>query len=166
MPKRTVLVPVDGSEFSRHILPHVTQFCRPAEHQLLLLQVTQLRRDMSSVVMPPVSSEEFEYDRSDRVRAAINEELEALADELRRDGYTVTTEIRVGEPRDEIIRAVEHGNVDLVALATHGRTGVSRLVLGSVAEHLIRHLSVPIFLVRPFERPVEPDEADEHTQKE
>lgn len=164
MTKQIVLIPLDGSDFSRQILPHVRQFCRPADHHLLLLQVAQLTRDISGIVMPPVSGEEYEYERSDQVRDSIEHELEDIAHELREDGYTVTTEIRVGEPRDEIIKAVEHEDVDLVAMATHGRAGVSRLVLGSVAEHLIRHVSIPIFLMRPFDRPVEADEAGEHDQ--
>lgn len=166
MGKRTVLIPLDGSDFSRQILPHVQQFCPPENHQLLLLQVSQPRRDFSGVVMPPVSSEEFEYERTDKARAAINQALEEVADELRHRGYTVTTEVRLGEPQDEIVAAAENQEIDLVALATHGRTGVSRLVLGSVAEHLIRHISVPLLIVRPFERPADPDEADEQAQKE
>ena len=79
-----------------------------------------------------------------------------LTDELRDDarmfeeaGYRVTTEVRFGDPAEEIATCVEDKDIDLVVMATHGRTGLKRFVLGSVTEQVLRSVQVPVMLVRP-----------------
>ena len=64
----------------------------------------------------------------------------------------VTTEVREGRPGDQIVEFVEERATALVVMATHGRTGFRRTVLGSVADHVLRHLGeVPLLLVHPSE---------------
>ena len=56
--------------------------------------------------------------------------------------------IRRGRPADEILAAAQEGGVDLIAMATHGRTGLGRLLFGSVAEAVLRRAPVPVFMIR------------------
>ncbi|HKZ05130.1 MAG TPA: universal stress protein [Methylomirabilota bacterium] len=65
-----------------------------------------------------------------------------------RPGVNVTYAVRHGRPADEILAATREGNADLIAMATHGRTGLSRVLFGSVAEAVLRNASVPVFLIR------------------
>ena len=60
----------------------------------------------------------------------------------------INREIVWGNPTNEILRYAEKGDYDLIVMATHGRTGINRLLLGSVAEQVIRHSVCPVFVVR------------------
>ncbi len=62
-----------------------------------------------------------------------------------------------GDPATEIIRFVQRGAFDLVVMGTHGRTGLRRLVIGSVAEKVIRHAPCSVLVVRPLQFNIEPD---------
>jgi len=83
------------------------------------------------------------------LRAELEGELRATAGALQTAGYHVSIVVRFGEPAEEIANYVKSGQVDLVAMATHGRTGIRQFVLGSVAEQVLRIVDVPVLLVRP-----------------
>lgn len=74
--------------------------------------------------------------------------VETMAKALQDQGVKVDAKVRYGDPVDEILDRVTRGHIDLVALATHGRTGLTRLVLGGVAQRVLRSTSVPVLLVR------------------
>ena len=84
-------------------------------------------------------------------------ELRTLRQSMREDvhllelaGYTVTTEVRFdSHPAEAIARYVQNHDINMIAMTTHGRTGLTRLVFGSVAQYLMTHLDVPIMIVRP-----------------
>lgn len=84
-------------------------------------------------------------------RLAAQENLDAAAQQLREDGTpTVTTEVIEGSPGDEITAAAARLGCDLVVMATHGRTGILRAILGSVADHVVRHTpGIAVLLVHP-----------------
>ena len=67
-------------------------------------------------------------------------------------GYEVELEVTFGEPAEEIVNFVNFTPVDLVAMTTHGRTGLSKMLFGNVAEALLRRVNVPVLILRPFER--------------
>ncbi len=167
MTKDTVLIPLDGSEMSRRAIPFVRNLFKPEEHQLILLRVDDEPRGVvaaprrslllsDTLVAAYETSEEAEVAAHpiyasqawDSREAQLTAELRAIACELEAEGYAVSTEVRFGEPADEIVEAANSLHVDLVAMATHGRTGLSRLVLGSVAEAVLRRLTLPVLLVR------------------
>lgn len=80
-------------------------------------------------------------------------QLGDLRDELRRQGLTnVSIEVLEGAPGEAIVEAAERLACDLIVMSTHGRSGLGRALLGSVADHVTRHAPVPVFLVRPTER--------------
>jgi nucleotide-binding universal stress UspA family protein len=86
------------------------------------------------------------------VCARLADELMPVVHALQEAGFTVSVAVRFGDPAEEISRFVEIERVDLVAMATHGRSGLRRLVLGSVAEGVLHRLQVPVLLIRPFDR--------------
>ena len=82
--------------------------------------------------------------------------LEAVADRLRRKGIRdVQTSVWYGHPAESIVEAARFYQVDLIVMSTHGRSGLGRLILGSVAESVIRGTTAPILLVRGPEAPVQ-----------
>ena len=174
MTKRLVLVPLDGSEFSRQILPEIIKFISPADNELVLLQVAQSptgqvgrpSRRVSAEVSVPMfeSARDIEYSvhpiyasqEWESLSAAIEDGLQAEARRLRALGFTVQTAIQFGNPAEKIVEFIEGNEIDLVAMTTHGRSGLSRLMLGSVAEHILRSVPVPVMMLRAIEKPDEP----------
>jgi nucleotide-binding universal stress UspA family protein len=165
--KHRVLIPLDGSEFSRQILTYVRKFLPPDTHELVLIQAAhapvgtvahpprvieigvtmyETERDAILAQHPVYASQEIES-----LMANIKRELETEALLLEADGYTVSTLVRFGEPAQEIVDTVEDENIDLIAMTTHGLSGLSRLIFGSVAQKVVRQASVPVMLVRPTE---------------
>ncbi len=75
--------------------------------------------------------------------------LESVANPLRARGFAVTTVVRHGNPADAILEDSETEDCSLIAMSTHGRTGLARVRLGSVAQHVFRHAGIPTLVVRP-----------------
>jgi nucleotide-binding universal stress UspA family protein len=148
MTTKKVLIPIDGSDFSLQILEHVKQFFDPKVSELVLLEVAQ---EPEMVELRPFPDEdlsvyldEAEYTR----RGQISEGLEPLAQTLRNEGFSARVEVRFGEPISAIEDFINNEGIDLVAMTTHGRTGLSRVLWGSVAQHVLHHCTVPILLYR------------------
>jgi nucleotide-binding universal stress UspA family protein len=72
-----------------------------------------------------------------------------LIKRLKTAGYTVSTHLRLGDPIPEILYFIATQNIDLVAMTTHAREGLSRLILGSVAADILHHIHVPVLLLHP-----------------
>jgi nucleotide-binding universal stress UspA family protein len=165
------LIPLDGSTFSQAIFETVKELLKPSDYSLVLLEVAPIPEELEEVregvparwadfVGYKAASVEarcaLEPDRSAYVERvwkenerAILDELQAAKRNLEGAGFSVETAVRFGEPVQEISDFVDREGIDLVAMATHGRTGVSRMVMGSVAEKVLRSLHVPIMMVRP-----------------
>ena len=87
--------------------------------------------------------------RRENVRSQILDALRNDLEALKAAGYEVSAQVRFGDPAQEIVDCADEEEMDLVVMATHGRSGVSRLVLGSVAERVLRHAPVPVVVLRP-----------------
>ena len=171
MKKRKVLIPLDGSDFSRQIVGVVRGFLAHEDVTLVLFRAALPPADapgaaaqdvdvfvggmpVAGVYIPAQEAEpEALAKERERYRAELRNELRAEADRLRVDGYTVAIEVRFGDPAQAIIDYVGESDVDLVAMTTHGRSGLGRLVLGSVAERVLRGVDVPVLLMRASEEP-------------
>lgn len=97
-----------------------------------------------SVVPHVVTRDHLGHDPETAAESAV-EELERKCREM---GVAVNTEIRKGDPVEEILHCSEENNVDIIVLGTHGRTGLDHAVIGSVAEQVIRRAPVPVMTVR------------------
>ena len=156
MGKSKLLIPLDGSEFSRKILAHVCTIFDPEKVEIKLLQVAKPPPGPSSegvqFISPgnvaPVSRRDEE--ESHRAASAMAD-MEPDERELKNAGFTVSRDVRFGPPAQKILEFVAVENVAMVAMATHGRTGLPRLLMGSVAETLLRRLAIPVLLVHPVD---------------
>jgi len=151
---RKILLPLDGSTFAEHAIPHAVQAARSAGAELLLALVHVQRVPVTTdhTLRHELQRWEEEY--------LVQEQryLQDVAERIGREhGITPRTMMSTGEVDQEIERAVRREQVDLVAMTTHGRAGMERAWLGSVADSLVRGLEVPVLLVRPSdEAPVAP----------
>src|SRR5262249_25872031 len=74
--------------------------------------------------------------------------LADLISRLAKDGVVATSSVRVGKPVDEIVRFVDGNGIDLVIMGTHGRSGLAHLLVGSVAERVVRTCKAPVLTIR------------------
>jgi nucleotide-binding universal stress UspA family protein len=143
---RSILCAVDLSDASRAALRDAAQLARTCGAELTLLHVSTL----VSGTDPFVPSVE-ELMRQDA--KTLERELQPWKEEAARLAERpVTIAVVHGRPADEIVAFARDRGFDLVVVATHGRSGVRRLVLGSVAEHVVREAPVPVLVVRPLAR--------------
>jgi nucleotide-binding universal stress UspA family protein len=150
-PLRRILVPLDGSAVAESILVHAIALARlEADAEIVLLDVVQ--PIASAVWIPamalaaPLAGGDLTTRQEERAR----EYLGGLARRLEADGLRVRTRVQVATSVAlAILDVVRDEAMDVVALATHGRSGIRRLALGSVADKLVRGSPVPVLLFRP-----------------
>jgi len=169
MAKRKILIPLDGSDFGRKILPYISKFFSPEMVSIVLFRATPHPQGMTGRPSRPASAEVPVpmYDSSRDVEymqhpvyasqeleselAEMNDALKAEGEALEKAGYEVVTVVRFGDAKTEIVKYVADENVEMVAMTTHGRSGVSRVLAGSVAGHVMRQALVPVIMLRPFD---------------
>ena len=136
-----ILLPTDGSAGMARVIDHALWTAQTHDATLHALYVV----DSGSVAGVPMDSTWHD------LSATLEREGERALDEVaRRVGEAAPLErtIREGRPSGEIVAYAEERDVDLVVMGTHGRGGLDRLLLGSVAEHVVRRASVPVTTVR------------------
>lgn len=146
---KRILVPVDGSSTSIQGLREAIKLARNQGAEILLLHVVDEWRvaagDIAAVNLDAGSK---------ALREAGTELLKQAETQVREAGVTVHTALleELGVPVGEcIVQRAQEWPADLIVCGTHGRQGVSRLLLGSSAEYIVRHTSVPVLLVREAE---------------
>lgn len=145
---RHILVPLDGSALAEQVLPHV--------HALAAnegtTRITLLR------AVPPIFTTSVDYSGMLATTAAdaletMEEEarayLEGIATQFRAEGYTVRVEVSAMPAAEAILDYADSQHADLIAIATHGRSGISRWVFGSVTQKVVQTCPVPVLVVRP-----------------
>jgi nucleotide-binding universal stress UspA family protein len=138
---KRILIPLDGSPLAKAVLPHVLTLAQSAHTQLHLMRVAQCPVEFifcDLAIAPPFDDPEA-Y-------------LSNLAAPLRRAGYWVIVHLAGGRVADTILTYADAIQADVIAMATHGRSGLARWLLGSVADEVVRHAPVPILLVHPVVR--------------
>jgi len=158
---RRVLVPLDGSLAALRVIPTLLALSLAEALELVLLQVVRPER-VGGHMMPPeiptLGDEVADGGEWTHVGAAIAERrLGAIVERLRARGGRA--EVRVIESADVgsvIVDAIRNDLVEFIAMSTRGESGLRRLVLGSVAEHVVRHSEVPVLLVTARSGPAVP----------
>lgn len=133
-----ILVPLDGSRVAEQILPHLRRLLHRHDSEVILVR---------AAVPPPIENGMLV---ADALLAAARDYLAETQDHLRDQGVRVRSVVRVGSPAGVILDVAEDERATMIALATHGETGLKRLLAGSVAEAVIKRSPVPVLVVRPF----------------
>ncbi|MBI2965426.1 MAG: universal stress protein [Chloroflexi bacterium] len=164
-----VIVPLDGSELSESALPLACAVGRASHAEVLLVRVgaagvatTGLSAALAGPVRGPVRSMPGPADapalRAGDRPAGLAEErryLGRVAASLVHAGAQVSLEAVAGDPPEEILGLARREHADLIVMATHGRSGLARSVLGSVTDRVALHSTVPVLAVRPYSAPAQ-----------
>lgn len=128
-----ILVPLDGSNMAEQVLAPATAITQALGCEMILFQVSLA----------------FLFDCSTRAAGRMAAAyLKGVAERLPNKGDKVSTAVRTGPIVETIVEFAKANNVDLIAMCTHGRTGIVRWALGSVADRVLRTGNIPILLVR------------------
>lgn len=143
-----ILVCLDGSKLAEQIMPFAAEQAARFDSSLVLMQVVSLAN-----VPTPTGIESVPVAVPDTLlkdaEASARDYLNGLVPALREKGLQVHCVTMIGHPAESIVSYAEENRFDLIALATHGRSGLKRLVFGSVADYVVRKSGLPILLIKP-----------------
>jgi len=155
-----ILIPLDGSTLAEEILPPAVALGQlTGAHYTLIQALDPLLVEHTN---PPYSVG-LKRGMVAEVRERALAELEQIAEPLRAQSLQVQTKLVVAQPHVAILDYAHDHAVDLIALATHGHGGVARMLLGSVADKVVRGAGVPILLQRPAAEAAESTAVAQHT---
>ena len=140
-----ILVPIDFSEKSLHAFRYGREFAVRFQTELHLLHVMQ---DLVAVVPEPGLAFAPQGDYMRDLRVSTEKAMREFIDDHAPQGVQIVQELREGPPFVEIIRYAREAEIDLIVMGTHGRTGLAHVLLGSVAEKVVRKANCPILTVR------------------
>jgi nucleotide-binding universal stress UspA family protein len=143
-----ILVPLDGSELAEHALPAAAHIARATNRPLVLARITPIMTwgDPFGAPLPEETVQQL-ADEEQREAAAY---LEQIARSLRPQGLTLQTSVGHGDPASALLELASALQASLIVMTSHGRTGLARVALGSVADRLVRDGHVPVLLVHVF----------------
>ncbi len=156
---RRVLAPVDFSEASEVAVQHAREIALTYGAEI----------DLLHVVEEPFYPSAYGYEPSAFPTADVLENVETQLGDMAREmiGYEhAMIEARTGDPASEILDYTEANEIDLIVIATQGRTGLDRVLMGSVAERVLRRASTPVFVVKPDRKSLVPTQTTEATAAE
>jgi nucleotide-binding universal stress UspA family protein len=145
---KTILVPHDFSSSANHAVAIARDEAKAHGAKLLLLHVIEMPSALNpdTVIVPdengaPINIKDYAMNQAET-------HLADLAARIAKDGVNATTFIRLGKPEDEIVKFANENHVDLIAMGTHGRTGLAHMLVGSVAERVVRTSKCPVLTIR------------------
>lgn len=145
-----ILVPLDGSELAEKALPYAREIAHRFDAELILLVVVTLPRAVAvgpemHVPLGWSTLKDYENEQAELF-------LEEKKQELEEAGQRVQTVLRGGAAEDGIVDYAEDEDVDLVVMSSHGRSGLSRWIFGSVTQKVLQGCAVPVLVVKPEKR--------------
>ena len=145
-----ILVPVDFSDYAREALRTAAEWARLYDARIDVLHAFEEDLHPAFYMGGVRSVYDVEPDLDEKIEAKLRE----FASETVGSDEGITPHVRTGSAPSEIAEFVDEHGVDLVTLSTHGRTGLQRFLLGSVAEKVVRHVRCPVLTVKAFGRSI------------
>ena len=143
---KKIVVPIDGSGWSERAVPHAVDLARISQGEIILLHVFKppLHEYQDTLALAGQDNQ------MTQIREDIKQRLMALRGQLRGEGVECRVQVieAVGIA-SQICDYVKEEDADLVVMSTHGRSGISRFVFGSVAHKVMQELNIPVLLIRP-----------------
>jgi nucleotide-binding universal stress UspA family protein len=141
-----IMVPLDGSELAECVLPHVRAFIEGFNVRDVIF-VRVVETDESPSLDERLVDPKY-LDLEEKMRSAAVAYLNRIRERFEQGATTVHLGVFVGRVAEKLVDCAEQRDVDLIIMATHGRSGISRWFMGSIAEKLLRSAKVPVFMVR------------------
>jgi nucleotide-binding universal stress UspA family protein len=146
---KKIMVPLDGSDLAECVLPHVKELASQAT-QVVLVRVVDpfgysiIVRAHGEFGIPDKNREQIEQER----KQAAETYLQKMEDRLKAEQLEVNSTVLEGEIAETLIDFAINNSIELIVMATHGRSGMRRWLLGSVADRMVSHSCVPVLMVR------------------
>lgn len=142
---KKILFPTDFSKYSDYALQYAISIASAFSAKLYILHVIDHARQQDYFLVLTLTFEEIE----DKLMEEAQKKLEELLSKNISQEIEFETSIKSGTPFVEIIRAAKQENIDLIVMGSHGRSGISEILIGSVAERVMRKASCPVLIVKP-----------------
>ena len=139
---KRILVPLDGSALAESAVPHAIAQAMCFQAELLLVRVLEPLAESVGKALPGIDQAE------EWTRQMASDYLEQVAARALNAGIAVRAEVVEGQPHHRIVEYAQANHVDLIVISARGRSGISRWLMGSVADRVIRGADVPVLLVR------------------
>ena len=144
---KKILVPLDGSALAEAVLPHAEALAKSEGAEIVLLSVP-MTPNLEFLARSPGLANKVIEETEHETEAYLELETAKLA----KDGIKVTGIMREGSIPDMILQVADEVHADVIAMSTHGRSGVQRWLMGSVADRVVNHSHIPVMLIHPFSK--------------
>lgn len=152
---KRILCPLDGSKNGEAALPYVESLAITTKAEIVLLQVVTPHYDIALAEGYTSQVGRLSEEYILHASAAAKEYLDAIKERLAKLKITVSCAVEVGSPAKRVVGYAEENDIDLIAISTHGRSGITRWLLGSVADKVLHATDIPVLLVRAFAKSTE-----------
>ena len=143
---KRILLPLDGSPLSEQALPHAIAIAECFQSELILLRV------LVPLPRPSTTAEAAIQMAEEATAVLVREYLERVAASVQEHGITVQVITIEGRPHFQILQYAETNQVDMIIMCSRGQSGLSRWMIGSVADRVMRGANMPVLLVRAQEK--------------
>jgi nucleotide-binding universal stress UspA family protein len=145
---RDLLVPIDFSEHSQLTIEHATRLAAFTGANIKVLHVFQIPDFSAGFYQGLYIENELVKTHLERAKAEAKAQLSQITDQIQARGLQAEPVLRVGNPYEEITNAAKELGTDLIVIGSHGRGGLTRLLLGSTAERVIQYALCPVLVVK------------------
>ena len=152
---KKIMVPLDGSKLAECVLPHVDAFVTGSKAEtIIFVRVIEPAPARYSEISSTTNPHEYENIRKEVEKIEEERKLSAksylneVISRVKQNGINLKAYVLVGPVADKLVDYVEANEIDLVLIATHGRSGISRWVRGSIADRVLRSARAPVLMVR------------------
>jgi nucleotide-binding universal stress UspA family protein len=146
---RKIMVPLDGSELAECVLPHIEAIAQLSKESVELVHVIE------PLELPTRGGIALSIDDLKQIELHAKNDAESylrgIVERLKLAGIKAHSKLLTGKAADSLVDYIHKSNFDLLIMATHGRSGISRWIWGSVAEKILHSSSIPVLLVRSLE---------------
>jgi nucleotide-binding universal stress UspA family protein len=143
---KKILFPIDFSEVSPEIVPYVISMADKLNAEVHIIFVVRLLENYRSIFVSHVAVENFEME----IVLGAETKMDEFVEEFFKSIIRPKTKILIGDIVEEIIKYIKAKGIDLVIIGTHGRKGMDRIILGSIADRVIKSAPVPVLSVNPY----------------
>jgi nucleotide-binding universal stress UspA family protein len=152
---KNILVPLDGSETAEVVLENAKGLAKALGAHLTLVRVVDIAALTRSIVPASNDMGSVTQEIQDIIDETISAELKDAEDYLggiakacQSEGIEASSQVRQGVAGEELLEAIEEEHIDVATIATHGRSGISRTIFGSVADQLVRESGKPVLVIK------------------
>lgn len=143
---KNILFPIDFSDCSRKSFSYALDMAKKFDASLHLLFVAQ---DLSYLSMEDTATQQW-LDMTNQIALSGEAQMEDFCAKNLEGFEQYKTKVAIGDPKAEILRYARDASIDIIVMGTHGRTGTDRILMGSVADWVVKHASIPVLTLNPF----------------